>query len=192
MTAFKVQVGGDFAALDIPGAALPTLKAEIDDPELPYVLQMTVRVVHGKPFCQSMTASRREGGKPVTRRGLNSLPIEFLVREVAAAAVLKMETGPGYVAYEPVIGSSEWATVRRQLAPRRGPQPDPVTHDALIRQVVSAYRDLLAAKIQKPKPAIAKELGISQSYVAALLREARQRGWLRPAIPGRAGEAPET
>jgi hypothetical protein len=162
MTAFKVRVGGDFAALDIPVTALPALEAEIDDPELPYVLKMTVRVVHGKPFCQSLAASRREGGKPVTRRGLNSLPIVHLVREIAAAAVLKTETGPGYVAYEPIMGSSEQAAVRRHLAPRRGAQPDPA-HDALVRQVVSAYRELLAAKIQKPKPIIANQIGFSQS-----------------------------
>jgi hypothetical protein len=191
MPAFKVRVGGDFAALDIPGKVLPTLEAEIDDPELPYVLQVTVRVVHGKPFCQSLAASTREGGRPVTRRGLNSLPVEHLVREIAAAAAWKMETGPGYVAYDLIAGSSERAAVRRQLSPRRGPQPDPAAHDALIRRAVDAYRDLLAEEIRKPKPVIAKELGISQTYVASLLREARKRGWLGPAIPGRAGEASE-
>lgn len=192
MTAFKVQVGGDFAALRAPGMALSTLEAEVDDPALPYVLQITVRVVHGKPVCQSLAASRREGGRPVTRRGLNSLPVEHLVREIAVSAALKMETGPGYVAYDPITESNERAAARRQLAPPRGRQPDPAAHDALVRQVVDAYRDLLDEKIWKPKPIIANEFSISQSYVAALLREARQRGWLGPAIPGRAGESSET
>jgi hypothetical protein len=168
MTAFKVRVGGDFAALHLPGKALPTLEAEVDDPGLPYVLQVTVRVVHGKPVCQNLAASRREGGRPVTRRGLNSLPVEQLVSEIAAAAVFNMETGPGYVAYDPITGSGERAA-RRQLAPPRGPQPDPAAHDVLIRRVVDAYRDLLAEGIRKPKPVIAKELSISQSYVASLL-----------------------
>jgi hypothetical protein len=40
-----------------------------------------------------------------------------------------------------------------------------------------------AAEVRKPKPVIASELGISQSYVGSLLREARQRGWLGPGIP---------
>jgi hypothetical protein len=191
MTAFTIRVGGDFSVMQAPGMALSTLEAEVDDPGLPYVLQMTVRVVHGKPVCQSLAASRREGGRPVTRRGLNLLPVENLVREIAAAAAMKVETGPGYVTYDLITASGDFAAARRELSPARGRQPDPAVHDVLLRQVVEAYRDLLAEEIRKPKPVIAKKFMISQSYVGALLREARQRGWLGPAIPGRAGEATE-
>ena len=105
---------------------------------------------------------------------------------------MKTETGPGYVAYEPITESTERAAARRQLAPRRGRQPDPGSTRSLGSPGRHAYRELLAEKIQKPKPVIAKEIGFSQSYVASLLREARQRGWLGPAIPGRAGEVAET
>jgi hypothetical protein len=186
----RIRVGGDFAELSMAGVALPSLEAEVDDQALPYLLRIKVEVVHGKPVCTALEATRRPGGMPVTRRGLNSLPVERLVRIIAAQASWQKSAGPGHVTYDLIAGDDERAKVRHQLEPRRGRRPDPATHDDLIRQAVRAYRELLPTTMH-PKPHIAAELNISKSYVAALLREARQRGWLGPAIPGRAGEATE-
>lgn len=187
----RIRVGGDFATLGIPGVALPPLEAEVDDSALSYLLHIMVEVVHGKPVCVGLEAFRRPGGMPITRRGLNSLPIERLVREIAAQAPWRKAAGPGYVTYDLIAGADERAAVRRQFEPRRGRRADPAAHDDLIRRAVTAYRELLPTT-SHPKPLIAAELGFSPSYVAALLREARQRGWLGPAIPGRAGEATDT
>jgi hypothetical protein len=183
---------GEFAALEEPGFALPQkIDAEFDNASLPYLLHLTVAVVHGHPVCTGLTAERRDGGPPVTRRGLNSLPVERIVREVVAQTVLKTEARPGAISYRPA-GTLEAGPVPAQLAPRRGRRSEPEARRELIGKVVAAYRDLVANGVSRPKPAIARELSISGSYVAALLTAARRQGLLGPAIPGRAGELPVT
>jgi hypothetical protein len=185
----KTQIGGDFAPLGAGGLALPTTKTEIDAPDLPYVLRLTVAVVHGKPVCIGLAAEMRRDGMPVTRRGLNSLPVDRLVRTIAANSAVATGSGPGYVTYDFPAGPDQVAAARREIEPRRGRRAHPDEHLRLLRKVVDAYRDLIRAGCRKPKPFIATELCISQSYVRRLLTEARQIGMLGPAIPGRAGEA---
>jgi hypothetical protein len=134
-----------------------------------------------------LTAGQKDGGPPITRRGLNSRPVDQIVRAVAAQAALHAEHRPGAVTYRPVAPEEASALVA-ELAPRRGRRSDPDTMNHLIETVVRSYRDLLAAGVKQPKPAIARELSISPSYVGSLLAEARRRGLLGVAIPGRAGE----
>jgi hypothetical protein len=178
----NVTVGGPADTRELPGLSI-TKVAVGPMGNNAYLLRCTV--------CAGLEAFRRPDGMPITRRGLNSLPIERLVREIAAQVPWQKTTGPGYVTYDLIAGADEQTAVRRKLEPRRGRRADPAAHDDLIRRVVTAYRELIPAT-SRPKPHIAAELGVSPSYVAALLREARQRGWLGPAIPGRAGEAAET
>jgi len=181
--------GSEMTPLDIAGVAMPPIRAEIDDPMFPYQLELAVAVVHGKPVCTELTAERRPDGPPVTRRGLNAIPLDRLVRLVAAQSAVSATPGEGFISYEP-LDLSEVRSVFAELTPRRGRRSDPVAREELTRKVVAAYRDLLASKVRQPKPVIAKELSISTSYVAALLAEARQQGLLGAAIPGRAGELP--
>jgi hypothetical protein len=170
------------------GVRLPQkIEAELDNASLPYLVRLTVAVVHGQPVCTGLSAERRDGGPPVTRRGLNSLPVDRIVREVVAQSVLKTESSPGTIRYQPAEASNAGPVLAR-LAPRRGRRSDPEARQELIGKVVAAYRELVASGIGQPKPAIARELSISQSYVAALLTAARRQGLLGPAIPGRAGE----
>ena len=185
----KIRIGGAFTALDVAGLALPQAEADIDDPALPYLLHIAVTVVHGKPICASLTAEQRAGGVPVTRRGLNALPVDRLTREIAAHVAMRATVGPGTITYDMMGSPGNIAAVRKELAPKRGRRADPAWRGELLGGVTAAYRDLLKAGIRQPKPHIARELGISQAYVGALLTEARRRGLLGPAIPGRAGEA---
>jgi hypothetical protein len=188
----SMDMFGEFATLQEPGFALPKrIEAEFDNASLPYLVHLTVAVVHGQPVCTGLTAERRDGGPPVTRRGLNSLPVERIVREIVAQAVLKTEIRPGAVSYR-LAGAPNAGPVLAQLAPRRGRRSDPEARRELIGKVVAAYRDLVANGVRQPKPAIARELSISESYVAALLTAARRQGLLGPAVPGRAGELPAT
>jgi hypothetical protein len=188
----SMDMFSEFAALEEPGFALPeTIKAEFDHASLPYLVRLTVSVVHGQPVCTGLTAERRDGGPPVTRRGLNSLPVDRIVREIVAQVVLKTETRPGAISYRPA-GAPNAGPVLARLAPRRGRRSDPEARQELIGKVVAAYRELVDSGVRQPKPAIAREFSISQSYVAALLTAARRQGLLGPAIPGRAGELPVT
>jgi len=184
----RIRIGGTFTTLEGRDVALPEMVAEIDGPAIPYLLRLTIAVVHGKPICTSLTAERRPGGPPVTRRGLNSLPVDKLVRLAAADSAMTATTGDGWRSYD-LLNDPGAAALLRELGPRRGRRGDPGARVELIGKVVAAYRDLLAAGIGQPKPAIARELAISVSYVSALLADARRQGLLGPAIPGRAGEA---
>jgi hypothetical protein len=181
--------GSEMTPLDISGLAMPPIRAEIDDLALPFRLDIAVAVVHGKPVCTELTAERRPDGPPVTRRGLNAIPLERLVRLVAAQSTLSVTPGEGWISYEP-LDLDEARSVFAELTPRRGRRSDPVAREELTQKVVAAYRDLLASGVKQPKPVIAKELSISSSYVGALLAEARRQGLLGTSIPGRAGESP--
>jgi hypothetical protein len=191
MVSMHMQLfGGEITEIGESGFAMPEVQAKFDGSELPYRLQMTVAVVHGQPICTELTAERLPDGPPVTRRGLNALPLDLLVRWVAAQAAWKITRKPGVVSYD---GPSEEGAraVLAELTPRRGRHSDPAAREELIRKVVTAYRDLLASGIRQPKPAIARKLSISPSYVGTLLAEARRQGLLGAAIPGRAGESPD-
>ena len=143
------------------------------------------------PVCTELAAERRPDGPPVTRRGLNAIPLERLVRLVAAQAAMSATPGDGLITYEP-LNLDEARSVFAELTPRRGRRSDPSAREELTRKVVRAYRDLLASGVKQPKPVIAKELSISSSYVGTLLAEARRHGLLGAALPGRAGESPDT
>jgi hypothetical protein len=188
----RVRVGGEITPLaGAPDVAVPELEVEVDDPSLLYVIRMTVAVVHGKPICMSLAAERRPDGPPVTRRGLNAIPVDRLVRAAAARSAMKVvNQGPGFVAYgfDPFSDDETSAVVVREMEPRRGrPQDDPKARRELMQKVVDQYRDLLPIT-GHPKPLIAKSLQISTSYVSALLTQARREGILGPASPGRASE----
>ena len=185
----RVRIGGEITPLaGAPDVAVPELEVDVDSPSIPYVVRLTVAVVHGKPICTSLAAERRPDGPPVTRRGLNAIPVDRLVRAAAAQVAAKVANrGPGFVSYD-LFGDGETAAaVVREMTPRRGRRADPEARRELMSEVVTQYRDLLPVTRQ-PKPAIAKSLGISTSYVSALLADARREGILGPAIPGRAGE----
>jgi hypothetical protein len=76
-----------------PDLVVPHLESEFDDPELAYHVRMTIAVVHGKSVCTSITVTRRAGGAPVTRQGLNSLPVNQLVRQAVATRGRRADEG---------------------------------------------------------------------------------------------------
>lgn len=60
--------------------------------------------------------------------------------------------------------------------------------ERLRREVAQMYRQLVAAGDRAPREKIAKALRYTPQHVGRLLMQARQRGLLDPALPGRAGE----
>ena len=101
----RTRHAGAFAAIEgHDDLAVPQLAAEITgglDEGVPYDLAIEVSVVHGRPICTSLTATQVAGGPPVTRRGLNSLPVEKFVWYVAAQSAVTVTSGDGWRAYEP-------------------------------------------------------------------------------------------
>ncbi len=124
----------------------------------------------------------------MTRSGLAAIPVERLVlRAASAAGGFRAESEGDVIIVEPLT-DEEQAELARRLQPRRGRRADPEARRRLMEQVVQQYRDLTRAQVKKPKPDIASNLKISQSYVGALLAQARREGVLGPAAPGKAGE----
>jgi hypothetical protein len=163
--------------------------AHVDDPGLPYKLEVDIGILYGRPVCLALTATQRDGGSPVTRSGLNSLPVEQIVREAAArSSVMLRSSENGSLLLTPP-SREEVAAVEKSLRPRRGRRGDPEARRALLERVARMYKELVGAGVQHPKPPIAGELGYSQSYIGAMVAEARKQGLLgAPPGPGKAGE----
>lgn len=158
-----------------------------DEPGVPYDLRLTIEALHGKVICTAAVVTQREGGPPIMRSALARLPIDRLLRQAAIA-----------VGFDPtadsILGglSGDMADrVERSMAPARGRRGDPEARQRLLATVATMYRDLTAAGVSNPKPAIARQLGYSPSYVGSLIGQARRTKppLLGPAYSGRAGEA---
>lgn len=168
----------------------------VDEPEIsPYDVKMEVGVLHGRPICTSFTAVQRDGGPPVTRKGLNSTQVEKLIRKALtgtdAGPLMRstpLKTGGWRVT---PLSRADARDAYKATQPKRGARGDPAERQRKIEQVAAMYRDLIAAGIRQPKPPIAETLYLSASYVGALLAEARKQGLVPPAPErGRASLAP--
>jgi len=87
----SMNLGAAFTPLRAEGYALPAITARVDDPNISYILDIAVSVVHGQPVCARLTAEQKDGGPPVTRRGLNSL---FLSIRSSGPSRPKPPSGP--------------------------------------------------------------------------------------------------
>lgn len=186
----RVSMGGPMTALrGMPDVVVPQLGIKVDDEGVAYDLEMTVAMVHGAPVCTALTATQRPGGPPVTRQGLNSLPLNRIVREaVAMGAWRKVAEGPGFTACDFMVPGTAEDALRAMPGGRHRPA-DPGTQDQRMRDAVKAYKELTGSGHTRPKPVIARSMGFTVSYVSKLLTRARREGLLGPARSGRAGEA---
>jgi hypothetical protein len=126
----------------------------------------------------------------VTRSGLNSIPVEEIVRHAAARMAMSIEQQPGHATLRP-LAPDEKSEVFRALQHPRGRRAEPGRQQELVERAATMYRELTSSGVRHPKPVIALELSLSPSYVGALLGRARKQGLLAPALKGRAGEAGE-
>jgi hypothetical protein len=86
---------------------------------------------------------------------------------------------------EPLTGGERDALEERfGRRPRRG---SPIT-DANLNAVAERYREALE-RGDPPTQSVARELNVARSTAARWVTKARERGFLGPALQGRAGEA---
>lgn len=174
------------------GSHYPTKGAFLldDDPSVPYAVTVEMDVVGGKPICRRLTAERKPEGIPVTRRGLNAIPLAEIVEEIVRRFSLRFEpVGDGRKRARATTEAERTAGVQA-MRPPRGRRRDAESRRALIERVAELYQELVNNKISHPKPVIAEQLGYSTSYIGALVAEARRMtppliG--KPTGPGRAG-----
>jgi hypothetical protein len=73
--------------------------------------------------------------------------------------------------------------------PKRPPGRRARPNEERIRRAVEVYREAIGRGDQAPTVAVARALSVGRSTAARDLDAARERGWLGPAIPNRAGES---
>jgi hypothetical protein len=172
------------------GSHYPTVGSFlVDDATLPYIVTVHLGVAAGKPICRKLTAEQRSGGAPVTRRGLNAIPIGRIIEEVAQRWAIQINESAKTARFST---TGEKDRIKQSMRPDRGRRGDPDARRLLVERVATLYNELVEQQIKHPKPAIAKELGYSASYIGALVAEARASVpplIAKPTGPGRASAA---
>jgi hypothetical protein len=150
---------------------------------LPYALDLVVVVEDGAPRCEELRASRLEGGPPVTAEGLRRVPVASIVRDAAARAALRVERQRRGAKLTPIGENDEdfYRALRKTKARGR----TRLTDDEL-EEVATIYR-AAHARGEAPTETVREVLRTSRASASRWIREARDRGFLGPAQPRRAG-----
>jgi hypothetical protein len=180
-----------FALLD-PHTVVPrafTTTARSEPGEAPSVeVELDVAVDnYGRAHCGEVRVRALALADPVTREVLRNVPLRRLIREAVNGASMKItETLPdGAQVIEPLTPAEREALDERfGRRPRRG---SPITDDNL-RGVAERYSEALK-RGDPPTQSVARELNVARSTASRWVAKARERGFLGPALKGRAGEA---
>jgi len=168
------------------GAVHSEFTAVIDDDHLPYRVEMRVRTstAVGRPEIDALLLVRRDG--PITTESLRRCNVSGLLRAAIAADTRPRVDNPDGTFRVLDVGEPEnqaWGGPR--LGPGRG-RAMPADH---LEQVARIYREALAAGLP-PTKAVRLKMNASQSTAARWVAQARDRGFLGPAVGTQAGEAP--
>lgn len=170
-TGERVQLA---AGVEAPAYIPPCAIRREEGDELPYDLEMSVRYRAGRYVVDHLACLRVEGGRPVDSAGLRLVPVTNLVAAVVANFVWDVE---------PSEGGPQW-TEFLNVAPAdaaAGPTDDALRKAAIVYAV--AYACGLP-----PTKTVMTNLGLARSTAGRWVTLARERGFLGPTTPGRAGE----
>jgi hypothetical protein len=176
------------------GVVLPErLTASVRDPRIAYDLELEIRILYGRPICVSLEAHQREGGPPVTRSGLNSLPVDKIVREASSRHALRVRSSQKGTSTLSRASTEEQETARKALGPKLGRPGDPAARRGRLIAVATAYQELTQAGVKHPRKALAAQFTYAPASIGRLIAEARREGFLGAAPgPGRAGSIGST
>lgn len=169
--------------------------AEIDDPELPFRLTMTVGARDRRLVVEQVTIAQRDGGQAVTSAGLR------LVRVDAYLAAVRQNLGTYGGAFllaqvrDRTESAVSWGLPSKEALERfEDGQRGSLTHQELLALAAHHYQEALASsdpkEFRKPTEAVAKRLHCTRGHASRLLSEARRTKppLLGPAFKGRPGE----
>jgi Family of unknown function (DUF6214) len=125
-------------------------------------------------------------GDDIKSETLRRLPVGKLTRVAVFEASRKMDDGVFRLVSTPQDEAAAFysAYVQDARPPRKG---SPVT-DERLREVATRYRAAVE-RGDPPTQTIGDEMHASRPTAARWVQKARERGFLGPAVPGRAGEA---
>lgn len=164
--------------------------AVVDDPGLPYLVQLTLGAFAGRVGVEKLEIRSREGAGPVTSEALRRVPLQSYVDAVLADPSVRTYVVAETQRTERSVGWGPPAKEQLEalrLAGRRRSDPADV-----LPAVVEAYRRALGDPRWRGKPTekVAQELNYSRGHASRLLSLARKRGMLGDARPGVGGERP--
>jgi hypothetical protein len=161
------------------GVTLPaTFGDSFPDPDRGLQIEVDCAVEGTTPVCTALAVWRLDG-TPLRQADLNDLPLEKYAAEAAETHAFQMPPG---------------TPIGMHVAERHAPGRDPsfrrrsrVT-DNDLRGAAAVYRAAYKSG-DAPTAAVADELQVSRATAGRLIRRARDRGFLGPATPRKAGEA---
>jgi hypothetical protein len=141
----------------------------------PYTVTLEGALERGRYLLKSASVTAR-GGEPVTALTLRQVPLDRLFH----ALVTSMTTARGGGAYGlPGLGILSEGS---QEIRRRGP-----SDDGVLQAVASLYR-MAVMRGEPPVRTVMSEMGLSRATAGRWIDRARERQFLGPAEPGKAGE----
>jgi hypothetical protein len=158
----------DRAVLPSGGIAVQTFTTQARGRALRYHVDLELEFRNGRYEVTALIARRKKGGPEVTGEGLRQLPVKAIVRE----ATRKLPPA----AFVLAISRPSRDLFRR-------------VNDEALGIVSVVYRAALE-EAKPPTQTLADYLGMPRSTAARWIARARERGFLGPATPGKAGEQP--
>jgi hypothetical protein len=145
-----------------------SLVVDFNDPDCPYGVRVRFATwgLDSSPLVGEVVVVRRAFGPDITSKGLRSVKLARLLAAAADAGL----TDDIPRTWERLRSSSK--------------------QDDLLREVADEYRRALDRGIRSPSKHVAEAFGYSRPHAARLVGLARQKGFLGPATPGKAGEIP--
>jgi hypothetical protein len=168
-----------------PGFEIP-LYYEYDG-DNPFEWTMAVLVVEGRPRCISFECRSEKGITPTV---LHGLPLGRFLRDATLMASRPENEVPRKVRawkdVEEVRRARAAVAIQHQ---KRGTYRGRRIDDDLLAEVAGVYRDNIATG--KPSKAVAEYFRYTDASARRIVHQARLRGLLGLARPGRAGELPD-
>lgn len=148
----------------------------------------------GDAVCTRLEVEPQTRGGRVMRSDLQQLPVSRLVTNAAVLAASSPMAGrpekvpgkPGITKVVPLTADEAEQTT--ELLHRREPRRGLPITDEHLDEVAKVYRDALGAGA-RPTKAVMAAFHAKRPTASKWVRAARDRGFLGPAIPGKAGEA---
>jgi len=168
------------------------MTVSIDDPAVPYDIDLTVAAVGGALAAEAVTLRRRADGPAVTGTALRGLVVDTYISrvredlgQVAGGFLLTRVTASGK-GVRTRRGASTADVEAFDAAQRRdGPPLTPALVAAYYREALASDDD----KVRRaPTAAVGRWLLVHRGHAARMVGRARAEGHLGPARPGRAGE----
>jgi hypothetical protein len=154
----------------------------------PFEWTLTVLVVENRPQCVLLNCWDPDMRHPIRPESLRDLPLGRLIREAALMASRPVDESPH--------SFERWSSIDEVLAARRAVAKElrkrPNGHrrsrltDEFLAEVAKTYRANVSNG--QPSKAVAERFGYTDTSARRVVREARRRGHLGPAQPGRGGE----